>query len=148
MPATYTRLVYHIVFATKGRVPVLTANVRQRVHEYIGGTVKGLNGVALAVGGTEDHVHVVVSLSATHCLADFVRELKKAASHWIRSEIGMQSFAWQEGYGAFTVSNDVVPTAVAYVNDQEAHHRTEGSQAELLRLLRELGVEVDMRFFE
>jgi len=148
MPATYTRLVYHIVFATKGRVPTLTTSVRQRVHEYIGGTVKGMKGVALAVGGTDDHVHALVSLSATHCLADFVRELKKATSHWIRSELRMENFAWQEGYGALTVSSDVVPTAVAYVNNQEAHHRQIDSRTEFLELMRSAGIEVDLRYFE
>ena len=74
------------------------------LHEYLGGTVNGLKGFSQGVGGTADHVHLLVGLKSTHCLSDFMRELKKSSSSWAHKEIGLAKFAWQEGYGAFTVS--------------------------------------------
>ena len=111
MPSTFLALHYHIVFSTKDRAPWLDAAWRGRLHEYLGGTVHGLGGFAQGVGGVADHVHLLVGLKATHCLADFMRELKKASSVWVHEEIKLGAFAWQEGYGAFTVS----PTARANV---------------------------------
>jgi len=107
MPSTFLSLHYHIVFSTKGRVPTIDAAWRPRLHEYLGGTVNGLSGFAQGVGGVADHVHLLVGLKSTHCLADFMRELKKSSSSWVHDEIGAKKFAWQEGYSAFTVS----PTA-------------------------------------
>src|SRR5690348_9706941 len=108
MPSTYLSLHYHLVFSTKGRVPSIDAAWRSDLHAYLGGTIRGLGGVPEAIGGVADHVHLLVGLKATHCLADVIRELKKAASIWVHEKIGAGDFAWQEGYAAFTVS----PTAL------------------------------------
>ncbi len=80
MPSTYLSLHYHIVFSTKGREPAIVPSWRSRLHEYLGGTVNGLDGWTQGVGGTADHVHRLVGLKSTHRLADFMRELKKASS--------------------------------------------------------------------
>jgi REP element-mobilizing transposase RayT len=96
MSSTYLSLHYHIVFGTKDRVPLIHAGWRLRLHEYLGGTIRGLGGFPEGVGGVADHVHLLIGLKATHCLADFMRELKKAASVWIHNEIKLDSFAWQE----------------------------------------------------
>src|SRR5437016_116159 len=103
MASTYLSLHYHIVFSTKGRAPIIRDAWRSRLHDYIGGTVGGLGGVSQKVGGVADHVHLLVGLKATHCLSDFMRELKKATSIWVHEVVGLDSFAWQEGYAAFTV---------------------------------------------
>src|ERR1700684_1347306 len=103
MGSTFLSLHYHIVFSTKERRPLVRAEWRPRLHEYLGGTVRGLDGIAESVGGVEDHVHLLVGLRATHCLADFLRELKKASSAWILKNHDTQ-FEWQDGYAAFTVS--------------------------------------------
>ena len=102
--STFLSLHYHIVFSTKHRAPIIADAWTARLHEYLGGTVRGLEGVPEAVGGVEDHVHLLVGLRATHTLADFVREVKKAGTAWVRDEIRLPDFAWQEGYAAFTVS--------------------------------------------
>src|SRR5438309_2324700 len=107
MASTYLSLHYHLVFGTKKRDPFIAPQWGSRLHEYLGGTISGLGGFPQAVGGVADHVHVLVGLKATHCLADVLRELKKASSVWVHEAIGLQEFAWQEGYAAFTVS----PTA-------------------------------------
>ena len=80
MSSTYLSLHYHVVFSTKGREPWIDSSWRDRLHEYLGGTIRGLGGVPESVGRVADHVHLLVGLKATHCLADFVRELKKASS--------------------------------------------------------------------
>src|SRR5271170_8527133 len=104
MASTYLSLHFHLVFATKNCEAIIAPQWRSRLHEYLGGTISGLGGFPQGVGGVADRVHLLVGLKATHCLADVLRELKKASSVWIHEEIGNRSFAWQEGYAAFTVS--------------------------------------------
>jgi REP element-mobilizing transposase RayT len=89
MPSTYLSLHYHLVFSTKHRATTIADPWRARLHEYLGGTIRGLDGVAEAVGGVADHVHLLVGLKATQCLADLMRELKKASSAWVHQEIGL-----------------------------------------------------------
>jgi putative transposase len=104
MPSTHLSLHYHIVFSTKGRAPVIAAEWRERLHAYLGGVVRNIEGVPEAIGGVCDHLHLLIGLRATACLADVVRDVKAVSSRWVHEEIGERAFAWQEGYGAFTVS--------------------------------------------
>lgn len=89
MSSTYLSLHYHLVFSTKNRDPFIALAWRARLHEYLGGTVAGLGGFPQGVGGVADHVHLLVGLKATHTLADFMRELKKASSVWVHEQIGL-----------------------------------------------------------
>lgn len=102
MASTHLSLHYHLVFSTKNREPWLSPTHRQRVHSSIGGIIRNMGGVAHAVGGTDDHLHIAAGLRATHSLADVMREVKSESSHWIHEELRLAGFAWQEGYGAFT----------------------------------------------
>ena len=146
MPSTHLSLHYHLVFSTKNREPWLAPAHRARVHEYLGGVVRGLNGVAHAVGGTADHVHVFAGLRATHCLADLMRELKSESSAWIHKEMGLAGFAWQEGYGGFTVSASSLEQVRAYVLHQEVHHRVTTFQEEYVAMLQRGLVEYDEHY--
>jgi len=148
MPSTYLSLHYHLVFSTKRREATIDAAWRERLHDYLGGTIRGLGGVAERVGGVADHVHMLVGLKATHCLADVLRELKKASSVWIHAEIGATGFAWQEGYAAFTVSPTARPAIRRYIDNQAAHHRTRAYRDELVAMLRRAGVEFDPKFLD
>jgi putative transposase len=148
MASTYLSLHYHLVFAVKNREAVIAPEWRPRLHEYLGGTISGLGGFSQGVGGVADHVHLLVGLKAIHCLADVMRELKKAASAWAHEEIGLRTFAWQEGYAAFTVSAPARPSVQRYIAKQEEHHRTRSSRDELLDMLAKAGVEYDPRYFE
>ncbi|MDI1311330.1 transposase [Prosthecobacter sp.] len=87
MPSTHLSLHYHLVFSTKNREPWLAPTARKRVHKYIGGILRNMNGVAHAVGGTGDHIHIAAILRATHCLADVMREIKSESSGWIHEEL-------------------------------------------------------------
>ena len=148
MSSTYLALYYHLVFSTDNRETSIMPEWRSRLHEYLGGTVNRLGGQSLGAGGTSDHIHLLVELKATHCLADFMRELKKASSSWIRDEMACAAFAWQKGYAALTVSASVVPTVRSYIGKQEIHHRKMSFREEVLTLPRRSGVEVDERFFD
>jgi Transposase and inactivated derivatives len=148
MGSTYLSLHYHLVFATKQRQAIIAAEWRPRLHEYLGGTITGLGGFSQGVGGTADHVHLLVGLKATHCLADVLRELKKASSRWVHDEINLAAFAWQEGYGAFSVSPPARPGVQRYIANQEEHHRTKSSKDELHEMLVKAGIEYDPNYFE
>lgn len=99
-----------------------------------------------AIGGVTDHVHLLVGLRATHTLADVLREIKSVSSAWVHEEIGVHSFAWQEGYGAFTVSPSQLGNVRTYIQEQEEHHRTRTFREEYLTLLQRSGVEFDERY--
>ena len=140
MGSTFLSLHYHIVFSTKERRLFLRDEWRAKMHEYLGGTVSGLDGIPEAIGGVADHVHLLVGLRATHCLADFMQELKKATSVWAKDNHEPQ-FAWQEGYAAFTVSQTHVDSVKGYIRTQEEHHRQSDFVEELKRFLEKNGVE-------
>jgi putative transposase len=104
MSSTHLSLHYHIVFGTKNHEPTIHAAWRTDLHAYLGGIIRTADGIAEIVGGVSDHVHLLIGLRATHRLADVLRELKSVSSGWVHDQIGVRAFAWQEGYGAFTVS--------------------------------------------
>ena len=148
MPSTHTNLLYHLVFATKNREPVLSAEWRDRLHEYMGGAVRGLGGIPQGVGGIADHVHLLVGLKPTHCLSDFMRELKKATSAWVTETMQLPAFHWQDGYAAFTVSASARPAVQEYIATQEEHHRHTSFREELVEFLRKSGVDYDERYLD
>ena len=146
MSSTHLSLHYHLVFGTKDHQPLITPVWRDTMHAYLGGVIRTLDGVPEAVGGVADHVHLLVGLRATHTLADVLRETKSVSSAWVHEEIGVSSFAWQEGYGAFTVSASQLENVRAYIQQQEEHHRTRTFREEYLALLQRSGVVFDERY--
>ncbi len=148
MGSTFLSLHYHIVFATKNRMPSIASAWSDRLHKYFGGTILGLNGVPEAIGGVEDHIHLLVGLRATHTLADFVRELKKLATTWARDEKLDPEFAWQEGYAAFTVSPTARPAVQKYILNQAEHHRRKTFIEELTSMLEDAGVDYEPQYLE
>jgi REP element-mobilizing transposase RayT len=148
MPSTYLSLHYHIVFGTKLRAPLIRAEWQSRLHDYLGGMIRGLGGIPQAVGGIADHVHLLFGLKATHCLADVMRELKKASSVWVHDELGDRNFAWQEGYAAFTVSATARASVCHYIENQAEHHRQKTFREELLEMLERAEVAFDPQYFD
>lgn len=146
MTRTNTSLHYHIVFGTKDRVPLLDAAWRGRLHEYLDGTINGLGGYSQGVGGVDDHVHFLCGLKATHCLADVVREIKKATNAWVRDVMGIRLFSWQEGYAAFTISATSRCAVKRYIGNQEEHHRRRDFRAELMDMLKVAEVDFDAEY--
>src|SRR4029078_12490279 len=135
MSSTYLSLHFHLVFSTKNREPTIRDKWKLRLHEYLGGTIRGLGGFPEGVGGTADHVHLLIGLKATHCLADVLRELKKSSSVWAHETIGAAQFGWQDGYAAFTVSAPAREAVKGYIAHQEEHHRQKSFREELIEML-------------
>ena len=136
------------MFATKERRPLIVPEWRDALHDYLGGTARGLGGSAQGIGGVADQVHLLVGLKATHCLADFMRDLKKASSQWAADPSRDPRFAWQEGYAAFTVSSSSMASVRDYIAKQEEHHRRKTFREELVELLQRSGVTYDERFLD
>ncbi len=143
--STFHSLYFHWICATKERRPFIQPAWRGAFHDYLGGTVRGLGGTSLKVGGVEDHVHLLFALRTTHCLADFSRELKKASSIWATGH-HRRDFAWQEGYTVFSVSKSVVDAVRTYIAGQEEHHRKRPFVDELEIMLRRHNLAWDPRF--
>jgi REP element-mobilizing transposase RayT len=146
MPSTHLSLHYHIVFETKNHEPMIQSAWRADLHTYLGGIIRTAGGVAVSVGGVSDYVHLLIGLRATHRLADVLRELKAVSSRWVHDEIALRAFAWQEGYGALTVSASQREAVRHYVAQQAEHHRTRTFREEYLELLRRNGIEFDERY--
>ncbi len=136
MAQSYTNLIYHIVFSTKDREPLIADEIKPQLYEYIGGTIRGLGGVSLGVGGTEDHIHILVKLRADKSLSDVMRDVKANASGWIHKTFPeMKNFSWQRGYGAFTVSASQIKAVQRYIANQEEHHKQFDFQDEFEKML-------------
>ena len=145
MGSTFFSLHYHIVFSTKDRRPLIKAEWQPRLHSYLGGIIRGMNGVAESVGGVDDHVHLLVSLRPVHCIADVLRDLKKDSTNWVKENFERR-FLWQEGYAAFTVSPTATDAVKSYIANQEDHHRKYSFVDELKELLAKAGVEYEEKY--
>jgi REP element-mobilizing transposase RayT len=142
---SYTNLLYHIVFATKERAPLIIAELRPLLHEYLGGTARGLGGAALAVGGIADHVHLMVKIKPTIAVSEFIKQLKANSSGWANKQTRGR-FAWQSRYGAFSVSESQIEKVRAYILRQEEHHRRVPFEEEFKALLLAHRIEFDERY--
>jgi REP element-mobilizing transposase RayT len=118
---TYTILYYHVVFSTQMRKHKIKEDWMSRLHAFLGVTVRGQGGSAI-VGGVEDHVHMLIGLKPSHKLSDIMREVKHESSRWVHDTIGDRSFAWQKGYGAFTVSPLACERIKSYIASQRERH--------------------------
>jgi putative transposase len=101
---------------------------------------------ALAVGGIEDHLHILLSLPSTFPIADAMREIKSVSSRWMHENCGVEAFEWQEGYGAFSIGAAQIESTLAYISHQERHHRKRSFQAEFLAFLKKNRIEYDPRY--
>ena len=143
MPQSLSAVCVHAVFSTKNRLPLLhDAAVRTEMHRYLAGISNRLDCPALEVGGVADHVHVLAYLGRSISQADWVKELKRASAIWLKKFAPqVEHFAWQAGYGLFSVSASQTAKARQYIANQEAHHQKVGFQDELRTLLQVHGLE-------
>ncbi len=147
MGSTLTNLVYHIIFSTKDRKPLLIQELQEELYRYVGGIIKGEGGILLQIGGMPDHIHLVVKLKPIHTLSEVMRKVKGNSSKWINEQKKLTGrFSWQEGYGAFTVSESQIPTVVEYVKEQENHHETLSFKDEFILILKRHQVQYDERY--
>jgi REP element-mobilizing transposase RayT len=142
MPRTYTQLFYHVVFATKLRIPFITPDLRRDLYPFLGGGVREQGGALISVGGMPDHVHLLAGLRAHPSVADIVKSIKGSSSHWVNDTHRTEDhFAWQEGYAAFTVSKSALSRVQRYIENQEAHHRRQSLSEEMASLFHKHGID-------
>ena len=148
MPQSLVQIYVHIIFSTKHRQPFLGDEVlRTRLHKYLAGICDGQQSPALQVGGVEDHVHILCRLGKTQDVSALVREVKRDSSKWVKdADPTLAEFAWQAGYGAFSVSPAHVEALIGYIANQEEHHRRESFQDEFRRICAKYGVPIDERY--
>ena len=142
MGHTYSRLLVHTVFSTKDRRPTIHDTFRQRLYDYLGGIARNEFGRSLIVGGTADHIHGLLSFNTAVPVAEAMRKWKSLSSRWVHETFpDAAAFAWQEGYGAFSVSPSNAETVIRYIKTQEVHHRRLTFKEEFVALLERHGVE-------
>jgi putative transposase len=147
MANTYTSLHYHIVFSTKNREPHITNEIKERIWGFLGGIARENKMKALGIGGMADHIHLLIMAPPAMSLSKMVQLLKGGSSKWIHDTFPqIPSFAWQDGYGAFTVSKSQLPEIMQYIEGQGEHHRTKTFQEEYLAFLKRHAIEYDERY--
>jgi putative transposase len=147
MSHSYVSNLMHCTFSTKDRYPAIDSELESRLWPYLGGIAKENRMKALAIGGTADHVHALLSLPGMMSFSKAVQLIKGGSSKWIHDSFSNQKkFAWQEGYGAFSVSASQVPKTIGYINNQKEHHRKKSFHEEFLELLNKHGIEFDPRY--
>jgi REP element-mobilizing transposase RayT len=140
----YAQNLVHVVFSTKDRRQTISKELQLRLWAYIAGVCKKLGVGIHGVGGTKDHIHLLIQVPPVLALAKTVAAIKANSSRWAK-EAG-HKLTWQQGYGAFSVSASVAPTVVRYIENQEAHHRKMSFDAEFLAWLKRHGVEFDPKY--
>ena len=147
MSSSYTNLMYHIVFGTKGRRNLIAANFQKPLHEYLGGAVRGEGGTAIIVGGVAEHVHILARLRQDKAVSNVIRAIKANSSAWLKQKFpALSTFAWQRGYGAFTVSQSRRDHVRRYIEGQAEHHRQISFEEEFIALLKAHHIEFDERY--
>ena len=140
MSHTYFSLLVHCVFSTKQRRFLIPAALNKKLWPYIAGIARLNKFKAIAVGGTQDHCHVLLSLPTAIHVAKAVQLIKGGSSKWINDHIPARSFAWQDGYSAFTIGISQLPNTVRYIDHQEEHHKKMTFDEELRRMLERHGI--------
>jgi REP element-mobilizing transposase RayT len=137
----------HLIFSTKNRDPLLLPDFSPRLFEYIGGILRDQKCPLLAAGGMPDHVHLLVGIHQQKAVCDIVRDIKSNSSHWIHETFpNLMGFAWQAGYGAFSVSYSNIGQVKKYIADQAEHHRVRSFKEEFIAFLERHGMEYDERY--
>lgn len=145
MPQSLAKILVHLIFSTKRREPTIPDALRPHLHAYLVGILNNLQCPSLQTGGTADHVHVLFTLARTMTVSDVVEEVKTSSSKWMKAQ-GAAGFAWQAGYGAFSVSESQIPAVARYIQQQEEHHRRLSFQEEFRRFLEKYRVAYDERY--
>jgi putative transposase len=146
MSRTFTNLLTHLIFSTKDREPLIVPEIKPELYAYLGGLTRELKGKAYGINGTMDHVHLLVSLPPIVSISDALRFIKSNSSGWVHDKWPSNSFAWQLGYGAFSVSRSNAPEVLKYIGNQEHHHRKTTFKDEFVDFLRQHDIDYDEHY--
>ena len=144
MANTYSQLYVHLVFAVKGRQSLIHNEWKETLYKYIGGIIRNQNEKLMILNGMADHIHILVGIKPDKCISDLVRDIKSHSSKFINDQGFVKGrFEWQEGFGAFSVSQSLVPKLIVYIENQEIHHKKRSFQSEYLGFLK--AYEIDFK---
>jgi REP element-mobilizing transposase RayT len=147
MAHSYTNILIHFIFSTKNREKIISEELQERLWPYMGGIARENNMKTLAIGGVEDHVHLLISLPPTLSFAKAIQLIKGGSSKWVHDTFPKHKyFKWQEGYGAFSVSASHIENTVAYIKRQKEHHKIKTFQDEYIAFLKKHEIEYDERY--
>lgn len=147
MADSFAQILVHLTFHTKGTAPLILEEHLPRVFEYIGGVIRSQKGIPFAVGGRPDHIHCLTTLPKTASLSDYVMNIKKGTSKWIKTiDSRYSDFSWQDGYGAFSVSYSIKDRVVSYIGNQKEHHRKKTFREEYIEFLESNNIAYDERY--
>jgi putative transposase len=147
MPGTYSQILLHLVFSTKHRTPWITPDIAERLYPYLGGIARAENAVLYAIGGMPDHLHLYLRWRTDDSISNLLRTLKARSSLWLHETFpALNTFAWQEGYSVFSVSQSQEDAVKNYIARQPDHHRRIDFKSELLDLLRRHHIDFDERY--
>ena len=142
---TSGNILLHLIFSTQRRRPLIKPEFRADLFAYLGGIVREMQGTALIINGTADHIHMLVRIRPVQSAAEVTRVIKANSSKWVRSKRSPE-FAWQTGYGVFSVSESNVAAVKKYIARQEEHHKKQSFQEEFVELLRRHGISIDEKY--
>jgi putative transposase len=145
MSHTFGNILLHMIFSTQGRRPLIKSDFRSDLFGYLGGIIRELDGTALMINGTTDHVHMLVRIRPAQSSAQIARVVKANSSRWVHEKWSRQ-FAWQTGYGVFSVSESNVGAVKKYIAEQEEHHQKHSFQEEFVAFLKKNKVAYDERY--
>ena len=147
MPQSLSLVLIHVIFSTKDRAPFLKPTVRPKLHAYLATVARNLDCECFLVGGVEDHVHLALGLSRTITIAKLVEHLKTSSTIWLKTQSpDLAHFAWQRGYGVFSVGPSDLSALKQYISTQDQHHQKHTFQDELRTLLTKYGIPFDERY--
>jgi len=147
MGNSYISCYVHYVFSTKNQEKWLKSDIREKIFSYIGGICRENSFKLIKAGGVDDHLHLLVSLPSTITIAKAIQYLKGGSSRWIHETFGdMKNFAWQEGYGAFTIGVSQIDRTIKYITNQEDHHRKKTFREEFIDILNYHGIEFEEKY--
>ncbi len=146
MPQSLSKVLVHLIFSTKHREPTIPEAIRPRLYAYVVGILDNLKSPSLQTGGTRDHAHILFALGRTISQAEVVEQVKKGSSKWMKLDGGVPTFAWQAGYGAFSIGESQVETVIAYIQNQEHHHKNLTFQEEFRKFLDRYRIVYDERY--
>ncbi len=144
MAQSLSKILLHVVFSTKDRQGLITKDVIKDLHAYLAGACRAYGSEAYRVGGTEDHVHIACSLPRTLTVSRLLEQIKKSSSVWIKDKTpGCRDFAWQAGYGAFSLGQSQLSSLMHYIDHQQEHHSKASFREEYLEILKRYGITYD-----
>jgi putative transposase len=147
MPQSLSYLLIHVVFSTKDRAPLIPSNLSDDLYAYLATVARNAGCECYRVGGMADHVHLALKLSRTITVAKLIETIKTSSTKWLKTQSpALTNFAWQNGYGAFSVGPTNLQPLVQYIDDQESHHKKRSFQEELRAFLNEYGIDYDERY--